>query len=51
MSRQRKRRVSERQADVALGVALILACVGIFAIVRWTAAFCAMIFTGAMFQW
>lgn len=49
MSRQRRRRVSERQADVALGVALILACVGIFATAKWVVAFCAMLLSGAMF--
>lgn len=44
----RRRRITERQADVALGIALLLACVGVFAIVRWVTAFCAMIVAGAM---
>lgn len=48
MSRRGRRRMSERQADVALGIALALACIGIFAVVRWVTAFCALIVTGAM---
>lgn len=45
----RRRRISERQADAALGVALLLACVGILAIAKWVVAFCAAILTAAMF--
>lgn len=49
MSRQRRRRISERQADVALGIGLLLACVGIFATAKWIVAFCAAILSAAMF--
>ena len=42
------RRVTERQADVALGITLVLACIGIFATAKWVVAFCAMILSGAM---
>lgn len=45
----RRRRITERQADVALGVALLLACVGIFALAKWVVAFCAIILSGVMF--
>ena len=43
------RRVTERQADVALGIVLLLACVGILTTAKWVVAFCAMILSGAMF--
>lgn len=43
------RRVTERQADVALGITLVLACIGIFAATKWVVAFCAMLLSGAMF--
>ena len=49
MSRMRRRRISERQADVALGVTLLLACIGIFATAKWVVAFCAMLLSGATF--
>ena len=42
------RRVTERQADVALGITLVLACIGIFATAKWVVAFCAMILSGEM---
>lgn len=45
---RRRRHVSERTADVALGIGLLLACVGILSIVKWVVAFCAMLFTAAV---
>lgn len=48
MSRMRRRRISERQADVALGITLILACIGIFSATKWVVAFCALIISGVM---
>ena len=44
----RRRHISERGADIALGITLLLACVGIFAIVKWTVAFIAALFTAAV---
>jgi hypothetical protein len=49
MSRMRRHRLSERQADVALGITLVLACIGVFAATKWVVAFCAMLLSGAMF--
>lgn len=47
MSKGRRRHVTERQADVIMFVLLMLACVGIFAAVRWAVAFFAAILAGA----
>lgn len=49
MSRRQRRRISERQADVVLGITLLLACIGIFATAKWVVAFCAMLLSAAMF--
>ena len=45
----RRRHISERGADIALGIMLLLACVGIFALVKWTVAFVAALLSAAMF--
>lgn len=45
----RRRHISERTADIVLGIILILACVGIFAITKWTVAFIAALLSAAMF--
>jgi len=43
-----RRHISERDANVAMAVLLLLACVGVGAIVRWVAAFVAALFTAAV---
>lgn len=43
-----RRHISERDANVAMAVLLLLACVGIGAIVRWAAGFAAMLFAAAV---
>ena len=45
---RRRRRVSEREADIAMFILLLLACVGIFTLARWVVSFWMMIFMGLL---
>lgn len=44
----RRRHISERGANIAMGVMLALACVGILTVTKWVAAFVAALFTAAV---
>lgn len=43
------RRISEREADIAMLVLILLACVGIFTLAKWAVAFWMSIIVGLMF--
>lgn len=43
-----RRHISERDADIALFVLIILACVGIFTITRWVVSFWMTILAGLL---
>lgn len=45
---RRRKRVSEREADIAMFILLLLACVGIFTLVKWVVSFWMMIFMGLL---
>ena len=40
---RRRRHISERDADIAMAILLLLACVGIFTAVRWVIEFWSML--------
>lgn len=44
----RRRHISERDADVAMLVLLILACVGIFTVTKWAVAFWVSLISSVM---
>lgn len=46
----RRRHISERQADVAMLVLIVLACVGIFTVVKWAVAFWISLLSSVMFS-
>lgn len=43
------RHISEREADIAMFVLILLACVGIFTIAKWAVAFWMSLVAGLMF--
>lgn len=44
----KRRHISEREADVAMFVLLILACVGIFTVTKWAVAFWVSLISSVM---
>lgn len=46
-----RRHISERDANVAMAILLLLACVGIATVTRWVVAFVTAIFTAAAMTW
>ena len=45
---RRRRHISERDANIAMFILLLLACVGIFTIARWVVEFWMMLFMGLL---
>ena len=45
---RRRRRVSEREADVAMFVLILLACVGILTLAKWVVSFWMMLLMGLL---
>lgn len=43
------RHISEREADIAMFVLILLACVGIFTLAKWVVAFWMSLIAGLMF--
>ena len=45
---RRRRRVSEREANIAMFTLILLACVGIFTIAKWVVSFWMMLLMGLL---
>ena len=45
---KRRRHISEHDADIAMAILLLLACVGIFTLAKWVVSFWMMIFMGLL---